>query len=69
LERKTPKENRKTIIPRIIEITVFFLICIISGRNFEKNRIKNNILNIELSILEFSSEFLKPIVEKESQEK
>jgi len=61
LERKTPKEKRKTIIPRIIEITVFFLICIISGRNFEKKRIKNTILNIDLSILEFSSEFLKPI--------
>jgi hypothetical protein len=61
LERKTPKEIRKTIIPRIIEITLFFLICIISGRNFEKNRIKNNILNIDLSLDEFSSELLKPI--------
>jgi len=61
LERKTPNENRKTIIPRIIEITVFLPVCIISGRNFEKNRIINNVLNIDLSIPEFSSELLKPI--------
>jgi hypothetical protein len=61
LERKTPKENRKTINPRIIEMTLFFFIWIISGRNFEKNRIKNKILNMDLSITEFASELLKPI--------
>jgi len=61
LERKTPKENRKTIVPKIDEIIDFFLICNISGRNFEKNRMKNKILNVDLSTPEFSSELLKPI--------
>jgi len=61
LERKTAKENRKTIIQRTIEMALFFFIWIISGRNFVKNRIKNKILNIDLSITEFASELLKPI--------
>ena len=60
-DNKTPNENRKTIISKTTDKTVFFLKCNISGRNFEKNSIRNNILNIDLSLNMVSSEFGKPI--------
>ena len=60
LDKKTPNENRKTIISKEDDITLFFFKCNILGRNFEINRIKNNILNIDLSLSMLSSEIEKP---------
>jgi hypothetical protein len=61
LDKRTPNENRNTIISKTNDIMVFLLKCNISGRNFEKNRIRNNILNVDLNLNMVSSEWVKPI--------
>jgi len=61
LDNKTPNENRNTIISKTNDRAIFFLKCNISGRNFEKNSIRNKIRNVDLSINMFSSVFVNPI--------
>ena len=60
-DKRTPNENKNTIISKTNDIVVFFLKCNISDRNFEKNRIRNNILNAVLSFNMLSSVFGNPI--------
>ncbi|MDO9340114.1 MAG: hypothetical protein Q7T72_06250 [Bacteroidales bacterium] len=61
LDKKTPNENRNTNISNTNDMTIFFLKCNISGRNFERNSIRNKILNVDLSFNMLSSVIVNPI--------